>query len=95
VSLHRAQAPAQEQPEALVSFTARRVRALAGSTVVDDIPEVVAPMFKLMGAPPDEAPQTKALTAECVLRFGTRTSFFGSFLRTIGLQPACRDPLRG
>ena len=61
----RARAPTQEQLEALVSFTARRVRALTGSTGVDDVPEVVAPMFKLKGAAPDEeVPQPKALTAE-------------------------------
>ena len=66
MGFQRARAPTQEQLEALVSFTARRVRALTGSTGVDDVPEVVAPMFKLMGAAPvEEVPPPKALTAEC------------------------------
>jgi hypothetical protein len=55
----RARPPTQEQLEALVSYTARRVRALTGSGDGDEVPAVVAPMFKLMGRSRRGDPQTQ------------------------------------
>jgi hypothetical protein len=67
LEFRRAQEPTQEQLEALVRFSAQRIRALTGHTALEDLPVVEAPVLRLVGVAPEPvppAPSGKPLTAE-------------------------------